>query len=77
MRRTIKSGEMEEEEPPVDLTKVALVQIYSVLTTIRQSAGKDVSQAIAEDMDRLGETLASLLESDTAEPKKTNSERRN
>lgn len=77
MRRMIKPEEMEEDEPPVDLTKVALVQIYSVLTTIRQIAGKDISQAIAEDMDRLGETLASLLEADTAGPKKTGSERRN
>ena len=64
-------GEAEDSDQPVDLTKVALVQIYSVLTTIRQMSGHGLSKAIADDMDKLGATLDSLLDAEPDVSKQT------
>ena len=50
---------------PADLTKVALVQMYAILTKIRRMAGKKLSNAMHEDMQQLGATLDSLINSDT------------
>ena len=52
-------------ELPADLTKVALVQMYAILTKIRRMAGKKLSNAMEEDMHQLGATLESLINNDT------------